>query len=154
MSQINDALKRAKASQTPNAPAVPVPTPPAGPAPAKRSNWMWISALLLFIAAACFFAGPLACDHHSAPPAMTNAPAPEVPPPAANVPATNTVAEVEVPPKVQGIFFDPAHPVAIVDKKTVRIGDRVGNFTVKVIARNSVTFQRTNGVLQEIKLGK
>jgi hypothetical protein len=57
-------------------------------------------------------------------------------------PPTITVA-VEPPkplvPKLQGISFHPTRPLAVVNDRTVVIGDRVGGFRVVAITRNSVT---------------
>ena len=72
-------------------------------------------------------------------------PPPALPP--ATIPAepgTNTLpATVEPPPplapKLQGISFHSTHPLAVVNGKTVVIGDRVGGFRVLAITRSSVT---------------
>jgi hypothetical protein len=42
-------------------------------------------------------------------------------------------------PKLQGISFHPTRPLAVVNGKTVVIGDRVGGFRVLAITRSSVT---------------
>lgn len=56
------------------------------------------------------------------------------------LPATTT-AEPPQPltPKLQGISFHPTRPLAVVNGKTVVIGDRVGGFRVLAITRSSVT---------------
>ncbi len=61
-------------------------------------------------------------------------------------PGTNTLpvsATAEPPqtlaPKLQGISFHPTRPLAVVNGKTVVIGDRVGGFRVLAITRGSVT---------------
>jgi len=155
MSQINDALKRAKQSQTPHPPAGIPPLAPVEPAPSGR-RWMILPAALVAIAAACFFAGPMACDHKTtaAPPAtnepavITQAPPPApAPKPAPAPPATSTL-------KVQGIVYAAANPMAIVNGKSVGLGDRIGTYRVKKISQNSVTFQKADGTLIEVKLGK
>lgn len=157
MSLINDALKRAKQSQSPNPPGGAPPLLPvdAAPQPAGRPRWMMVSALLLFIAAACFFAGPLACDHKtSSPPAATNAPAPQVAsPPAPPAPAV-PAKPAEAAPKVQGIIYDSKNPLAVVNGKSVQIGDRVGTFRVKMITSNAVTFQRADGSVAVVTFDK
>ena len=54
--------------------------------------------------------------------------------------ATATVEPTVSPtPKIQGIAFHETHPTAILNGKTVVIGDRVGGFRVLAITRNSVT---------------
>ena len=54
----------------------------------------------------------------------------------ANEPAA-AAAVVEKRPKVQGIIFNAAQPLAIVNGKAVNVGDRVGNFQVKQITQNT-----------------
>jgi hypothetical protein len=61
-------------------------------------------------------------------------------------PGTNTLpatATTEPPqplaPKLQGISFHPSRPLAVVNGKTVVIGDRVGGYRVLAISRTSVT---------------
>jgi len=61
-------------------------------------------------------------------------------------PGTNTLpvtATAETPQllatKLQGISFHPTRPLAVVNGKTVVIGDCVGGFRVLAIARSSVT---------------
>ncbi len=76
------------------------------------------------------------------------APLPPVLPPATMPaePGTNTLPAtslVEPPqllaPKLQGISFHPSRPLAVVNGKTVVMGDRVGGFRVVAITRSSVT---------------
>jgi hypothetical protein len=68
-------------------------------------------------------------------------------------PKTNEPVEVvEAFPKVQGIIFDAAHPMAIVDRKTVRVGDSAGIYKIAAISRNGVTFQRVDGSFKEISI--
>jgi len=154
MSQINDALKRAKQSQSPNPPGGIPPLSPIEPAPAGRSRWIFICALLLFIAAVCFFAGPLACDHKASPPPATNAPVAVTPPPPPPPPVTNTAPAPAPLPKVQGIVYDATHPMAIVNGKSVQPNDRVGDYRVVTIARDRVTFQKRDGSTLSVMVGK
>ncbi|MSU57730.1 MAG: hypothetical protein EXS35_06040 [Pedosphaera sp.] len=91
-------------------------------------------------------------------PAVVSQPAVSLPPPVVVVPppaapavvATATATEsnasaVAAPPapppipKLQGIFFHPARPSAIVNGKTVSIGGKVGDFRVVAITQQSVT---------------
>ena len=160
MSLINDALKQAKQSQSQNPPSGAPPLPPVESKSSGGSGWILILAAILFVAAACFFVGPMIFKHQSALVPMTNSPEPvavQVEP--TNPPeksATNTPAEiVEQFPKVQGILFDAAlHPVAVVDRKTVHVGDMAGIYKVQKISRNSVTFQRVDGSIKEIQIGE
>jgi hypothetical protein len=73
------------------------------------------------------------------PPALPPAPLP-VEPGTNTLPATAT-AEPPQPlaPKLQGISFHPTRPLAVVNGKSVLIGDRVSGFRVLAIARSSVT---------------
>jgi len=55
---------------------------------------------------------------------------------------------------LQGIFFDPTRPWAIVSGKTVYAGDRVGNFRVKEISKNTVTLEKADKTLKVLELGR
>jgi len=154
MSQINDALKRAKQSQTPNPPGGVPPLAPVEHAP-RRANWI-IPGILALIVLACVFAGPLACDHQSAPTppsAPTNAPVAVEPPAPVQTPA-NVPPPPAPAPKVQGIVFDAANPIAIVNGKSVHVGDRIGEFQIKAITQNTVTFKKADGTMMQVRLGK
>ena len=66
--------------------------------------------------------------------------------PAAASPATNStgaVAETVIPepapPKLQAILYHPSRPSAIIDGKSVFVGDRVGELKVLSITRTSAT---------------
>jgi hypothetical protein len=157
MSMINDALKRAQESQGQNPPSGAPPLPPVESKSGGGPAWIFILVAILVIAGGVFFA----MKHFShtplppPPPPMTNVPALVAPPVVTNPPPTNAPVAEEPWPKVQGILFDSANPMAIVDRKTVKIGDRIRDgMQVKAIARDSVTLQQTNGLLKEIKVGK
>ena len=93
----------------------------------------------------------------NAAPAVTNVNPPTVvvenPPPAAktNLPAAAVV--VEKWPKVQGIVFNAAQPLAIVNGQTVAVGERVGEFRVKQITQNSVVLQHPDGTQKTLGIG-
>ena len=55
-----------------------------------------------------------------------------------------TIAEFPKNARLQGIIFHPKSPSAIINGKTVFIGDRVGRARVASIARDSVTLQIEN----------
>jgi hypothetical protein len=166
MSQINDALKRAK--QTP-----PKNSPGAAPLmPVQRevkirsgaSRFLPIIAMLL-LAAACFFLGLALSQHRQN--KITAAPqipkqlqthpgtvtavasaAPETSPTSSTKtstpPATGTTAAVPPTPalpKLQGIAYNPARPCAIVNGQTVYVGDQIGEFRVKAISANTLTLE-------------
>ena len=44
-------------------------------------------------------------------------------------------------PKLQGILFAASRPWAIVNGKTVFVGDQIGEFRVTAISKDSVTLQ-------------
>lgn len=83
------------------------------------------------------------------------APAPAVVTPPA--PPANTVPVVELARpaapafKLQGIFYRPNNPSAVVNNKTVFLGDSVGSSRVKAIDRQSVTLER-DGTTQVLTL--
>jgi hypothetical protein len=43
------------------------------------------------------------------------------------------------PPRLQAIFYNPQRPSAIIDGKTVMIGDKLGEFRVRAITQDSAT---------------
>ena len=160
MSLINDALKRARESQQ-KSPASGAPPLPPVESPARGgTGWILAAAAILFLAAACLFIGPVLFGHKVSP--VAAAKTPEIPAPATNAlppPATNTnpptvAGAVEQLPKVQGIIFNAARPLAIVNGQTVNVGDRVGDLQVKQILKNSVIFQRPDGSLKTLEIGE
>ncbi len=87
---------------------------------------------------------PVAAPETNAVPATSSTPAVDAA--AATPTATNTasaVSEVAPPkpaaPRLQGILFARAHPSAVIDGKTVFVGDQVGEYRVVTIAREGVT---------------
>jgi hypothetical protein len=181
MSLINDALKRARESQRKNPPAGapqlrPIESPARG-----GTGWMLAVAAVLFLAAAGLFIGPALFGRKAAPVVTAKVPEISAPPPAAAAPlpmpprvdaaslppaVTNAApppaAYTNPPPavaseqvlKIQGIIFSVAHPEAIVNGKDVIVGDRVGDFQVKEILRDSVVFQRPDGSQKTLVIGE
>jgi hypothetical protein len=90
----------------------------------------------------------------TAPAAPAKVAAPAAPPPA--VPKSPATPPPPPPPepKLQGIFFDPPRPWAIVSGKTVYAGDRVGDFRVKEISKNTVTLVKADKTLKVLELGR
>jgi hypothetical protein len=149
MSLINDALK--KASQTP-APASPAeikePLQLATHKPAPR----WPMFVVPPLVAVVFAAGTMLVfrgwqGHRTTVSAserdveQTNVAAVLAPPPA---PVTNFVAEAAPAPtfptlKLQGIFWRPSRPSAVINGKSLFIGEKVERATVKAIDEESVT---------------
>ena len=70
-------------------------------------------------------------------------------------PATNTapgaVVPARPPPKLQGIVFNPRRPSALIDGKTLFVGDRLGAFRVAAISHDTVTLAGT-GVTNVLSL--
>ena len=82
--------------------------------------------------------------------ALNDAPTPSVPPtttataaavtPAESAPASAMPDTAQAPTfRLQGIFYRPAKPSAVVNSKTVFIGDRIANAKVTAIDHQSVT---------------
>jgi hypothetical protein len=177
MSLINDALKRARETQRNNPPSGAPPLSPVEASARGGTGWILVAATVLFLAAICLFIGPVLFGH-KVPPTMTaktpgmiapppaetapsHAPAPVAvtvtstsPAPAANTNPPPAAVPVEQLPKLQGIIFNAARPVAIVNGKAVNAGDRVGDFQVKQIMKNSVVLQRLDGSLKTLEIGE
>ena len=54
-------------------------------------------------------------------------------------PATSTAGTMTEGFRLQGIFYRPNNPSAVVNSRTVIVGDRIGNAQVKAIDQRSVT---------------
>lgn len=170
MSLINDALKQA--AQVPPRPS-PNPLPPLRPVPVAaapfwgRLIWALIAILLI---AGIFFIGWSSAhrrarnlvagfDPVTATQDLAQVPVPApvpVPDPVPVVPApVSAPAPVVVPPPpmpvLQGIFFSPAAPTAIVNGKTVHPGSQLGQYLVKEISQSTVTLVGPDQ--KEIRLG-
>ena len=182
MSLINDALKRARESQRNHPPTGAPPLPPVE-SPARGGNgWILAVAAVLFLAAVGLVFGPALFGHKAPPPVTAKTPGIPAPPPAKASPvaappqvvampmpvpgtnalpppATNTnspamAAAAEQLPRVQGIIFNAARPLAIVNGRTVSAGDRVGDFQVKQILKSSVIFARPDGSQKTMGIGE
>jgi hypothetical protein len=172
MSLINDALKRARETQRNDPPSGAPPLPPVESSARGGTGWILVVAAVLFLAAVCLFIGPVLFGHKVPPaapaktpemPAMTTtteaAPVPApvtnaLPPPATNTNPPPMVVVTEQLPKVQGIIFNAARPLAIVNGQTVNVGDRVGDFQVRQILKSSVIFQRPDGSQKTLGIGE
>jgi hypothetical protein len=183
MSLINDALKRARQSQQVNIPGGP-PLRPVEPNPGGGMGWILLAVILLLVAASFFIGMSLSkrkpapsatapeisptqqitsvtADAISGVPISAPAPASNAPP---TVSINNQTAAISnsipepppppPPPKLQGIFFTPPNPSAIVNGKTVNVGDSVGDFTVKEISRNAVTLENADGSEKKLVIGQ
>ena len=155
MSEINDALKHAKQTQEQNPPPVPPlqfrPVEPGQPHHARTPLAVVGLALALLLVVALggllvWFVVQKSAGELRVAAKTVNEPAPTVPAVVAPEPETNALpvtAATEPPqppaPKLQGITFHPTRPLAVVNDRTVVIGDRVGGFRVLAITRSSVT---------------
>ena len=74
--------------------------------------------------------------------------------PATPSPVSPPPAVPEQLPKVQGVIFNAARPVAIVDGKAVYAGSSVGDFRVKEILKGSVVFLCPDGSQKTLKIGE
>jgi hypothetical protein len=176
MSLINDALKQAQKNQSappagsPSSLKLVPPVQSAPPAPAKSSsNRALVGGVLvvvvLGIVAAIFLASRAATNRTAAQPVAPTAPPSAATPAPAVEPTPAPVKVVESPPaktsffvkasdvpRLQGIFYVPGKSTAILDGKTVRAGDRCGNYTVKEIAKTSVTLTAADGSNVQINM--
>ncbi|MGA3283249.1 MAG: hypothetical protein ABSD57_02165 [Verrucomicrobiota bacterium] len=181
MSRINDALKRAKQAQRPTPPPSLPPLPPAAPRPdppqmprAARQpgnvlGWLLPGVIGFLIVAACLFVGlvlvtrtatkaageakPLAAQ--PAKPVVVPAPNPTPQtPPAPPPPPPPSPPSPPPEPKLQGIVYTATRSWAIVDGKTVHVGDRLGEFRVKEISQRNVTLEKADGSQKKLGLDK
>jgi hypothetical protein len=164
MSQINDALKRAKKSQKsqpPNLPPGAAPLPPVEPETGGGMGWLLL--VILLVAVGCVFIGLAIFTHKPAqasppppaPVAVVVPVAPKPPPP----PETNVV--VITPPKpvppalrLQGILMGSGKPQAIVNGQAVSVGDSVNGFRIQTISQYQVLFLAPDGTQKMLALGK
>lgn len=157
MSLINDALKQARKTP-PRPPGNLPPLRPADEEPASRKDWLIPSIVIVVILVAIFFTG-WSMAHRAVNDTMI-----QVNAEAAALPPTEVVPDVksEPPPPVeplnppdapvlQGIFYSPTAPSAIVDGKTIRPGDHFKQYRVKEITKYTVTLIGPDG--KSIKIG-
>ena len=157
MSLINDALKQAR--KTPPRPAGDLPPlRPAVDEPTSVRSWLVPAIILFVILLAIFITGWIlayrgvndaAIEANTQPADPTESVIvevkPEPPPPAPVQPV--------VLPVLQGIFYSPTAPSAIVDGKTVRPGDKFKQYQVKEITKYTVILVGSDGKLVKIGMG-
>ena len=159
MSLINDALKQARKAPPRNLPTAVPPLRPVADDASPVPSWLWPSIVVLLIVAAIFFIGWASA--HRAVRSIVGTPEPVVitqPVEAATSPVVPPHAPEPPPPlnppdapELQGIFYSPTAPSAIVDGKTVRPGDQFRQYRVKEIGKFTVTLVGPDK--KEIKLG-
>jgi hypothetical protein len=184
MSLINDALKRARQSQQVNIPGGPPLRPVEPSSGGGMGWILLAVIILLLVAASFFIGMALSKRKPetvaTAPEisqtqqvasvtaaAISGVPI-SAPAPASNAPSSvsinnqtaaisNSIPQPPPPPpqpKLQGIIFTPPKPWAIVNGKTVYVGDSVGDFTVKEISRNAVTLENADGSEKKLLIGQ
>jgi hypothetical protein len=146
MSLINDALKQTKQSQPQTPPSQPPSMSLVETATSGGGSWLAPVLIILLFAATGIFVG-LSLSRHS----LSVAAASKVKPVTASQRVatkttqsnTNTlVTDASRPePKLQGILLTATRPSAIVDGKTVFVGDQVSGLRVVAISKNSVTLR-------------
>lgn len=183
MSMLNDALKRASQSQqehdtvrihlvpatAPVRPPAPAPEPESAPEPKPGTGWtLPIIVVLLAVACGAFIIKAHFPKQRRHPAQIVRtvpvsqpvrpAPAPPKPAPAPAQAAPQTAAADEpelLPPlKVQGISYYNAKWQAIVNGKTVNVGDIVNGFRVALISRYDVSFIAPDGSKKTMYLGE
>ncbi len=168
MSEINDALKRARqapADKSNEPRAIYLPPRPVEKTPTVL-GWLIPAFIVVLVVAAVFFIGWAATHRHAQKViAVPNRAAP-VPPvadiaPTVSPSATLTTAPTPLPaqivapatpplPKLQGIFYSPNAPTAILGGKTIGLGDKFGDYRVQHISPTAVTLVDASG--REIKI--
>lgn len=153
MSLVNDALKRAKQAQQENPPPVPPlqfrPVEPANETP-PGSPLLIVGAalgLIVLIGLGGLLVWAVAGKQGAAMQVEARTvvepatPVASVVAPAQSV--TNVAPIVVEPPapelKLQGIFFNPRSPSAVVNGRTLYVGDRVAGLSVTAITPKAVT---------------
>ena len=144
MSLINDALKQARKAPPRNTPSSLPPLSPAASDSSPVLGWLLPAIVIILIVAAIFFIG-WAVAHHSVHSIVTETNTDTTQPvitmpvvSAAPAPAPEPLNPPEAP-KLQGIFYSPTAPEAIIDGRTVKPGDKFGQYKVKAISKYTVT---------------
>jgi hypothetical protein len=159
MSRANHTPKPNQTVQLKSSSGGSPPSPDASAAGSSR-GWVVPVVIVLLVVAAIILigvakrAGPRDTNLEPAPAPPVEAvasPVTNVPP---EIPAVPEVATNAPAPKLQGIGYNAARPWAIVDGKTVYVGDRVGGSHVKEISPSTITLEDTNGSLQTLFLHK
>ena len=162
MSRINDALKQARQA-TPRTSTTNFPPQHMAANEDRTSALVWIiPSLIIFLIIAGIFFMAWASAHRTMNAIVgdtnwatnqvsvtSSVPAVVVPPAPAPVP--EPVTEPEDLPVLQGIFYSPTAPTAIVDNKNVSPGDHVKQYRVKEITKYAVILTGPDG--KDIKLG-
>jgi hypothetical protein len=158
MSLINDALKQARQSPPRNTPNTLPPLQPAHEDQSNTAVWL-VPAVIIFLVFAAIFVIGWAAARHSVHTTMTTV-QPIDPASTQLVVTVSTPVAVSPPPlpeapdmpHLQGIFFS-AHPTAIMDGKTIHIGDQYKQYKVKQITQVNVILTGPDNKDYKIVLG-
>ena len=154
MSLINDALKQARQAPPRSTPSTLPPLQPAHAEHSQSAVWLVPAIIIFLVFAAIFFIGW--ASMHRTIHSIVTAP-PDVPVTAEMEPIATTAAAVPEPtpvvqlPRLQGIFYSPTAPSAIMDGKTIRPGDTFKQYKVKDITKFNVILVGPDK--KEIKVG-
>jgi hypothetical protein len=165
MSLINDALKRAR-EHTAGASVRPSPALPARPEHDPGKSILLV-VIVSLIAVAGLLMG-LAFLRPAPKPASPQVTVPALPAAASDQKTVAAPAQLSDPPprpavaidtsdslpKLQGILYDPFYPEAIVNGKTLHVGNLIGNYRVKTITKFAVTLIDSKGVETDIHMEK
>jgi hypothetical protein len=149
MSLINDALRQARKNPPTTAPGALPPLPPVVSNVRPKNFWLVpILIIGLMIFAAGLIGWILFQNRTVAIPAPEIKPvepvvaAPVAVPPPAPEPV---VIDLSTLPTLQGILYSPRMPLAIIDGKTVGVGDKFGEYRVTEITKTTATIVGADG---------
>ncbi len=149
MSLINDALKQARKNPPPTAPVALPPLPPVIENARPKNFWLMPVLIIgLMIFAAGLIGWGIFHNHTTAIPAPEMQPVAPVaaPPVVATPPAPEPVViDLSTLPTLQGILYSPSAPLAIIEGKTVGVGDKFGEYRVKEITKTTATIVGADG---------
>lgn len=161
MSLINDALKQARQAPPRHSPTTLPPLRTEHVDSPRMAVWVVPAIIIFLIFSAIFFIG-WAAAHRSVHTILNTPVQPDpnyTPAEVVTAPQTTPVAvtPVQTPetlpdgPRLQGIFYSPTAPSAILDGKTVRPGDAFKQYKVKEITKYTVTLIGPDK--KELKIG-
>ena len=156
MSLINDALKEAR--KTPSRPPGDLSSlRPVVDEPTPVRSWLVPAIILFVIILAVFVTGWILayrCVNDATIEANIQIAEPTEPEPVVEVkPEPPPPVQPVTLPVLQGIFYSPTAPSAIVDGKTIRPGDQFKQYRVKEITKYTVTLISPDGKPVKIGMG-
>lgn len=146
MSLINDALNQARKAPPRNPPSALPPFQPVADEASPVTAWLLAAMVIILAVAVTFFIGWVVAHHtvrvtgaapvSAATQTVARTSLPVAAPPPVAIPPPLNPPNV---PKLQGIFYSPTTPSAILNGKTVRPGDQFYEYRVKSISKSTVT---------------